>query len=756
MTQTKLHIKNIKSYIEAYRNTSLAEELQGIKKHLKETKEDIVMEKVYALCYLAFEKVKGIQLYDEQLKGAIFLHKGFVTEIRTGEGKSFVGALFITLNSLYGKTYFVTTNDYLAKRDVEDLKDFFLELGLSATYNHTNANKKVIHQEGIITYTASSDLIFDFLHHEFNEQIVKLERVIIDEIDFVLLDNANMQFSIGEGDNTPFQHERLYRTLAKIISRFKGAEIERKTTKYLSDEQIEEYAIDYIYDRWRETVELTELGLIKIEKLLNVDDIGKHPLLYKVALTVLDAMVLLKKNHDYVVVKDANGQDNIALINRINGRLMGDTKKQFGLQQALEIKEGVPLSGEQNFKNKMSYQVFFLKFNKMVGMSGTVVDAKKEFERSFKKKIKKVSPHLPSKRIDLPDIICRTKREKRAKTIAKAQARCSEGFGVLIIVENEKEALFLEEGFQQANMKTYCFTNFNIEEETEIIKQSGGQGKITITTNLMGRGTDIKPSEKGLFVILNNRFESIRVDRQVIGRAARNGQPGGSQAILSLEDPIFERFHMDKEDKYKKMEQRLFESKKIQKRLSQFSKGEQGKIEDRDFARRYLFLEVDKTIEGIKHYLKDHYKSYTLEDLFNSFWNRKLPKIEQLVMSRTENKLMLLGRYELDHKADPLEYKTRILKDLQSKVQSVPGSKQQEIVRYLIKQDFEKNWTDLHESLEGEKWDVVITNSEEKEVRELFSKESMKQLEAYKDRMEQAILTSILNVKVRKIKKKVS
>lgn len=561
-------IKNLSDY-------ELKNKTNEFKRRLSagETTEDILPE-AFAVCCEADYRVLGMFPYDVQILGGIALHLCYLAEMNTGEGKTLTATMPLYLNGLTGKsTILVTTNEYLAIRDAEEMGQVYEFLGLSVKAGVTrdtnekldNDTKKEIYAADIV-YTTHGVLGFDYLlnnlvHSKEDRFMRDFYFIIIDEADSVLLDSASMPLVIS---GSPRVQSNLY-TLADFfvttLVEDVHYEIEDKKV-WLTDKGIE-YAQRYF----------------RIENLYSKEnfDILRHVVL------ALRARFLMDKDTDYVVTDDGE----IVLLDKSTGRKMKGMKLRGGSHQAIEEKEHLKISQEQRSVASVTYQNLFNLFPKMSGMSGTIADGKEELLEVYNKRVVIIPPRKPLARKDLPDKYFKTSEEQFDAVIKETVKRHNTGQPVLLIASLISDTEMLSKLLVQENIEHSVLNANNAFWEAEIIKEAGQKNVVTVATSMAGRGTDIHlgPGVKelgGLCVLGVGRMGNTRDERQARGRAGRQGEPGVSIFYTSLEDDVCEILGDEFLEKY--IEKGKYISKRKVKKL--INKSQKIKSESSVFQRK--------------------------------------------------------------------------------------------------------------------------------------------------------------------------
>ena len=499
-----------------------------------ETVDDLLVE-AFAVVREADRRVLGMFPYDVQVLGGIIIHQGNVAEMNTGEGKTLTATLPVYLNALTGKgTMLVTTNEYLAKRDAEEMGRVYRFLGLTVGVPFTSnpkqklkpAEKKRIYSSDII-YTTNSVLGFDYLgdnlaSNESGKFLRPFDYVIIDEIDDILLDSAQTPLIISGSPRVQSNHYERVDTLFTTL-------VEGE---------------DYIFKEEKDEVWLTTKGAKAAENFLGIDHLykEKYANFARHLVYALRAHKLYTRDKDYVI----RGQEMV-LVDKGTGRLLEMTKLQGGLHQAIEAKEHVKLSPESRAMASITYQSLFKMFQKVSGMTGTGKVAEKEFLETYNMKVVRIPTNRPTQRIDYPDNLYVTLPEKVYASLEYIKEYHKKGNPILVFVGSVEmshlySSLLLREGIAHNVLNAN-----NVAREAQIISESGQLGAVTVATSMAGRGTDIKLGQGvaelgGLIIIGTERMESQRIDLQIRGRSGRQGDPGMSKFFVSLEDDVIKKF----------------------------------------------------------------------------------------------------------------------------------------------------------------------------------------------------------------------
>jgi len=618
-------INQLEPEFEKLKDEQLKEKTLEFKERLQkgETLDDL-LEEAFSLVREAAKRTLGQRHFDVQLIGGMVLHEGKVAQMLTGEGKTLAATLPAYLNALEGKgVHIVTVNDYLAKRDTVWMGQIYYALGLSvgcivhekAYIYDPNYQKEenegerdkirdlvggfrvvesylrpVSRKEAYladITYGTNHEFGFDYLRDNMayhpEERVQRgLNFAIIDEVDFILIDEARTPLIISAPDT---ESSKMYEEFAKIVPRLNPN-------------------TDYEIHEKEKAVTLTEEGIEKIEKILGVKNIYQEKgirFLHHLE-QALRAHVLFKRDRDYVV---KNGE--VIIVDEFTGRLMPGRRWSGGLHQAIEAKEGVRIRPESITLASISFQNYFRMYKKLAGMTGTAATSAEEFDKVYGLEVIIVPTNKPMIRKDLPDIVYKTEEEKFRAVIEKIKECFKKGQPILVGTRSIEKNEYLGKLLEREGIPHQILNAKNHQREGEIIAQAGKLHAVTIATNMAGRGVDIilggnPPDEEeakkvkelgGLFVLGTERHEARRIDDQLRGRAGRQGDPGVSQFFLSLEDDLLRIFGGER---VKALMERLKipEGEPIESKLvTHLIESAQRKIEGFNFDLRKHLLEYD-------------------------------------------------------------------------------------------------------------------------------------------------------------------
>jgi len=542
---------------------------------------DDLMPEAFAVTREAARRVIGERHYDVQIVGGVILHQGKIAEMKTGEGKTLCSTLAVYLNALSGKgVHVVTVNDYLASRDAEWMGSIYRFLGLTTgTIVHgMNDEERQAAYNADVTYGTNNEFGFDYLRDNMKFDIKDycqrdFNFAIVDEVDSILIDEARTPLIIsGPADIST----ELYNQVDKIAPRFKNEE-------------------HYTLDEKSKSVSMTEEGVALGEELLKVDNLyDPQNIEYLHHLNqAMKAHLLFQRDVDYLV-KDGE----VVIVDEFTGRTMPGRRYSDGLHQALEAKEGVKVEKENQTLASITFQNYFRLYKKLAGMTGTADTEAPEFKKIYNLDVVIIPPNEKMVRIDFPDSIYKNIQAKYKAVIREIKELHKKGQPVLVgtisIDVSEKISNMLKkDGIPHSvlNAKQH-------DKEAEIIAKAGQKGRVTIATNMAGRGTDIKLGEGvadlgGLHILGTSRHESRRIDNQLRGRSGRQGDAGSSRFYLSLEDDLLRIFGSDRIsgilDKLGMDEDEPIEHGMISKAIE----NAQRKVEGHNFDIRKHLLEYD-------------------------------------------------------------------------------------------------------------------------------------------------------------------
>ncbi|EAI0644547.1 preprotein translocase subunit SecA [Campylobacter jejuni] len=557
-----------------------------------EKNENDVLNDVFAIVRETGKRTLNMRHFDVQLIGGMVLHDGKIAEMKTGEGKTLVATLPVVLNAMSGKgVHVVTVNDYLAKRDAEQMSAIYNFLGFSVGVVLSSQNSDIEHKQAYdcdITYGTNNEFGFDYLRDNMKfSKAEKVQRehnfVIVDEVDSILIDEARTPLIISGPTN---------RTLDGYIKANEVAKQMQKGEAVLPPAKPEG---DFVVDEKNRNILITEVGIAKAEKLFGVENLYSldNAILAHQLDQALKAHNLFEKDVHYVL-----RNNEVIIVDEFTGRLSEGRRFSEGLHQALEAKENVKIQEESQTLADITFQNYFRMYNKLAGMTGTAQTEATEFSQIYSLDVISIPTNIPIKRQDKDDLIYKTQNEKFKAVIEEIKKANAKGQPVLVGTASIERSEVFHNMLVKEKIPHHVLNAKNHEQEALIIQDAGKKGAVTIATNMAGRGVDIKIDDEiralgGLYIIGTERHESRRIDNQLRGRAGRQGDPGISRFYLSLEDNLLRIFGGDR---IKSIMDRLGieEGESIESRIvTRAVENAQKKVESLHFESRKHLLEYD-------------------------------------------------------------------------------------------------------------------------------------------------------------------
>ena len=575
-----------------------------------ESLDDLLVE-AFATVREAVRRHTGERQFDVQLMGGVILHQGNIAEMRTGEGKTSVATLAAYLNALAGAgVHVVTVNDYLASRDANWYGRALVDqlgLAVGAIQHDMPADQRRQAYLADITYGTNNEFGFDFLRdnmvQDLNERVQRgLSFAIVDEVDNILIDEARTPLIISGAAEESTQH---YYAFAQHVKQLRAD-------------------ADYTIDLKLRAVSLTDAGIAKVERLLNVDNLyddRSYQLVHYLE-QALRADVLYERGRDYVLVRDDtvieahDPRAEVVIVDEFTGRLMRGRRYGEGLHQAIEAKENVAVQRESQTLATITFQNYFRSYVKLAGMTGTAKTEEQEFQTIYNLDVVVVPTNEPMIRGDWPDLVYRTASARDRALIHEISERSQTGEPVLVGTTSIEKSEQLSRVLHREGVQHNVLNAKYHAQEADIIAEAGRLNAVTIATNMAGRGTDIilggRPAERdqhqwrrehdavielgGLHVVGTERHEARRIDNQLRGRTGRQGDPGSSQFFVSLDDDLMRRFGTDRVQGIMQRlgveEEQPIESGMVTKALE----SAQTKVEGHNYEIRKYVLEFDNVI----------------------------------------------------------------------------------------------------------------------------------------------------------------
>lgn len=583
---------NLEDEIAKLTDDQLREKTEQFKKELSEIEDykkqekylDKILPEAYAIVREASTRVFNMTPFKVQIMGGIAIHRGDISEMKTGEGKTLTATMPVYLNALTGRgVHVVTVNEYLSSSQSEEMAQLYNFLGLSVglNLNSMDTNQKREAYAADITYSTNNELGFDYLRD--NMVTYKKDRVmrplnfaIIDEVDSILIDEARTPLIIsGEAEKST----TLYTQANVFVKMLKGDD-------------------DFSYDEKTKAITLTEQGIDKAERMFKIENLFdvKHVNLMHHINIALKANRTMFKDKDYVV-----DDGEIMIVDQFTGRTMPGRRFSDGLHQAIEAKEGLEIQNESKTMASITFQNFFRMYNKLSGMTGTAKTEEEEFRNIYNMTVTQIPTNRPIQRIDEADLIFASQKGKFDAVVKDVIELHKTGQPVLLGTVAVETSEYISQLLKKKGVRHNVLNAKNHEREAEIILNAGQKGAVTIATNMAGRGTDIKLGEGvvelgGLAVIGTERHESRRIDDQLRGRSGRQGDVGRSRFYLSLQDELMVRFGSERMQslmgKLGMNDDTPIESKMVSRAVESAQK----RVEGNNFDARKRLLEYDDVL----------------------------------------------------------------------------------------------------------------------------------------------------------------
>ena len=658
---------------------------------------DDLLPEVFALVREAGVRSLGMRHFDVQMIGGMVLHSGKISEMKTGEGKTLMATLAVVLNALSGKgVHVVTVNDYLAKRDAAWMGTLYNYLGLTVgviVHGLTDQERQEAYGADI-TYGTNNEFGFDYLRDNmkfYQSQLVQRGHnfAIVDEVDSILIDEARTPLIIsGAADDST----DLYRKIDMLVTRLAPG--------------------DFTIDEKAKTAMLTDEGAQNCERMLGIDNLfdAQNITLQHHVHQSLKAHHVFRRDVDYIV-KD----NQVVIVDEFTGRLMPGRRFSDGLHQALEAKEHVKVEAENQTLASITFQNYFRMYDKLAGMTGTADTEAVEFHEIYGLEVISVPTHKPMIRLDKADVIYRTKAEKMEAIIQQIKELYKLGQPVLVGTISIETSELLATRLKKVNIPHNVLNAKHHEQEAAIIAEAGQKGKVTIATNMAGRGTDIVLGEGvrelgGLFILGTERHESRRIDNQLRGRSGRQGDPGCSRFFLSLEDDLMRLFGSDRISKL--METLgLKDGESIEHRMiSRAIENAQKRVEGHNFEIRKTLLDYDNVMnqqrEVIYSLRRDAIRREDIEPAILEFLDNALNELyepyvtargklsdDQIewLMGRLQEVFNIRRQWKDDRLPEPEEARECVLESLASIRDTAPHI-YNDILRYFLLEELDRCW----------------------------------------------------------------
>jgi len=661
---------------------------------------DELLPQVFALTREASRRVLQMRHFDVQLMGGMILHQGKIAEMKTGEGKTLVATLPVVLNALSGRgVHVITVNDYLASRDAAWMGKLYEFLGLSVgviVHGLTDSERQAGYAADV-TYGTNNEFGFDYLRDNmkfYKHQLVQrpLNFAIVDEVDSILIDEARTPLIIsGPGEKSTSMYGRINAIVPKL--------------------QRDE---DFSIDEKARTVVLTDEGVAHCEEILHVPNLfdAANITLQHHILQALRAHFLFSLD-DHYIVKD----DQVVIVDEFTGRLMPGRRFSDGLHQALEAKEGVKIEAENQTLASITFQNYFRMYTKLAGMTGTADTEAVEFQQIYGLEVIVAPPNKKMIRKDFPDVILKTQDEKYTAIVNEISELHAKGQPVLVGTTSIEKSEYISSLLKKKRVPHEVLNAKYHEKEAEIIALAGHKGRVTIATNMAGRGTDIVLGDGvrelgGLHILGSERHESRRIDNQLRGRAGRQGDPGSSRFYLALDDTLMRIFGSERiagimeklgledgqtientfitrsiENAQKRVEGHNFE---IRKQLLDYDNvmNQQREV---IYALRREFMTIENLDDTVAEFVDD-----LLSEVYEPLEQKKtytepLEEIQAMIRSKLDEIFTLARVVEPGKFVDRETARSKILSILSGHAQAAPDQ-YQEVLRFFLLDALDRNW----------------------------------------------------------------
>ncbi|MTJ91701.1 MAG: preprotein translocase subunit SecA [Desulfovibrio sp.] len=716
---------------------------------------DALLPEVFALVREASFRKLGMRHYDVQLIGGMVLHKGKIAEMKTGEGKTLVATLPVVLNALSGKgVHVVTVNDYLAKRDAGWMGQLYEFLGLSTgviVHGLDDEERKVEYAKDI-TYGTNNEFGFDYLRDNmkfYASQLVQRPHnfAIVDEVDSILIDEARTPLIISGASD---ESVGMYRAVDDIV-------------RQLTPEH-------YQVDEKARTAMLTDEGVARCEELLKVDNLfdpanitAQHHVMQS-----LKAHLIFKRDVDYIVQ-----EDQVIIVDEFTGRLMAGRRYSDGLHQALEAKEHVTIAAENQTLASITFQNYFRLYDKLSGMTGTADTEAVEFHQIYNLDVLSIPPNKPMVRKDYPDLIYRSRQEKFDAIVEAIAELHQKEQPVLVGTISIETSEMLSHRLAKLGIPHSVLNAKQHEKEAEIVALAGQRGRVTIATNMAGRGTDIMLGEGvvdlgGLHILGTERHESRRIDNQLRGRSGRQGDPGSSRFYLSLEDDLMRLFGSDRikglMEKLGLRDGEAIENAMVTRAVE----GAQKRVEAHHFEIRKTLLDYDNVMnqqreviytlrrelmveEDLEPVLQE-FMSDVLDDVYGPLDNVSADDLEAAqaaAMARLRD-VFNLDRVLDEDAALPEREKTQsIVRDILDQLRTETGPTYADILRYFLLEELDRCWKEHLRNMDSLRDGIGLRGYGQRDPKLEYKREGFEMFQAMLFQIRESVFRALTRVRVR-------
>ena len=721
---------------------------------------DSLLPEVFALTREASRRVLGMRHFDVQLMGGMILHQGKIAEMKTGEGKTLVATLPVVLNALSGKgVHVVTVNDYLAKRDAAWMGQLYTFMGLSVgviVHGLSDTERQQAYGADV-TYGTNNEFGFDYLRDNmkfYKHQLVQrpLNFAIVDEVDSILIDEARTPLIIsGPGEKSTSLYGRINAVIPKL-------------------ERDEHFTID---EKAR-TVVLTDEGVAHCEEILGVSNLfdPANITLQHHILQALRAHYLFTLD-DHYIVKD--GQ--VVIVDEFTGRLMPGRRFSDGLHQALEAKEGVKVEAENQTLASITFQNFFRMYEKLAGMTGTADTEAVEFQQIYGLEVVVAPPNKQMVRKDFPDVILKTQAEKFAAIVEEIKGLHAKGQPVLVGTTSIEKSEYIASLLKKKGVPHEVLNAKYHEKEAEIVAMAGQKGRVTIATNMAGRGTDIVLGEGvrelgGLHILGSERHESRRIDNQLRGRAGRQGDPGSSRFYLALDDTLMRLFGSDRiagiMDKLGLEDGQTIENPLISRSIENAQK----RVEGHNFEIRKQLIDYDNVMNQQREVIYSLRRDFMIADDLQPTVEEFIDDLLSQVYEPLENKkghsespeeIRGMIRSKLDEVfamermapggkfIEKDEARTAILSVLGEHRAAAPDQ-YQEILRFFLLDALDRNWKDHLLQMDYLKEGIGLRGYAQRDPKQEYKREGFELFEDLIFRIRENTMKALTHLRIEAVK----
>ena len=718
---------------------------------------DSLLPEVFALVREASRRVLGMRHYDVQLVGGMVLHKGKIAEMKTGEGKTLVATLAVVLNALSGKgVHVVTVNDYLASRDAAWMGKLYSFLGLSTgviVHGLDDDERKTAYNADI-TYGTNNEFGFDYLRDNmkfYAEQLVQRGHnfAIVDEVDSILIDEARTPLIISGASE---ESVGMYRTVDDIV-------------RQLTPEH-------FTIDEKARTAMLTDAGVLRCEELLKLDNLfdpanitAQHHVLQS-----LKAHQVFKRDVDYIVQ-----DDQVVIVDEFTGRLMAGRRYSDGLHQALEAKEHVTVAAENQTLASITFQNYFRLYDKLSGMTGTADTEAVEFQQIYNLEVISIPPNKPMVRRDHPDLIFRSRKEKFDAIVEAIAELHQKEQPVLVGTISIETSEMLSQRLTKLGIPHNVLNAKQHEKEAEIVAQAGQKGKVTIATNMAGRGTDIVLGDGvvdlgGLHILGTERHESRRIDNQLRGRSGRQGDPGSSRFYLSLEDDLMRLFGSDRikglMEKLGLRDGEAIENAMVTRAVE----GAQKRVEAHHFEIRKTLLDYDNVMNQQREVIYTLRRELMVEDDLNPVLNEFLSDVlddaygpldnaapDDLADTRKTIMARLREVFNLDRvlpENAPLperEECEKLIRGILDELKTDAGESYKDIQRYFLLEELDRCWKEHLRNMDALRDGIGLRGYGQRDPKLEYKREGFEMFQEMLFQIRESVFRALTRVRVQRV-----